>query len=43
MNIAVYCGASYGKNNAYQEAARKVGKWIAEKKTAWCMAVEKQA
>lgn len=31
MNIAVYCGASYGKNNAYQEAARKVGKWIAEK------------
>ncbi|GEN86765.1 TIGR00730 family Rossman fold protein [Oceanobacillus sp. FSL W8-0428] len=31
MNIAVYCGASLGSNTAYQDAAQKVGKWIAEK------------
>ncbi|MCT1903578.1 TIGR00730 family Rossman fold protein [Oceanobacillus sojae] len=31
MNIAVYCGASLGSDQAYQDAARKVGKWIAEK------------
>ncbi|GGP08091.1 LOG family protein [Oceanobacillus neutriphilus] len=31
MNIAVYCGASLGSNQAYQDAAREVGKWIAEK------------
>ena len=31
MNIAVYCGASLGSDKAYQDAAQKVGKWIAEK------------
>lgn len=31
MNIAVYCGASLGSDQAYQDAAQKVGKWIAEK------------
>lgn len=31
MNIAVYCGASLGTDSAYQDAARKIGKWIAEK------------
>jgi len=32
MHIAVYCGASLGTDPAYQEAAKRVGKWIAEKK-----------
>ncbi|MFD1416685.1 LOG family protein [Oceanobacillus jeddahense] len=32
MHIAVYCGASLGTDPAYQEAAKKVGKWIAENK-----------
>lgn len=31
MNIAVYCGASLGSDQAYRDAAQKVGKWIAEK------------
>ncbi|MCR5736327.1 MAG: TIGR00730 family Rossman fold protein [Eubacterium sp.] len=30
MNIAVYCGAAKGKDPVYEEAARTVGKWIAE-------------
>lgn len=29
MNIAVYCGASKGNNPVYQQAAIKLGKWIA--------------
>lgn len=32
MHIAVYCGASLGTDPAYKEAAKRVGKWIAEKK-----------
>lgn len=30
MNIAVYCGASLGTNELYVEAARSLGKWIAQ-------------
>lgn len=30
MNIVVYCGASEGKNENYQLAARTLGQWIAE-------------
>ncbi len=30
MNITVYCGASLGNNSAYQVAAEKLGKWIAD-------------
>ncbi|MFD1065578.1 MULTISPECIES: TIGR00730 family Rossman fold protein [Oceanobacillus] len=32
MYIAVYCGASLGNDQVYQEAAKRVGQWIAEKK-----------
>ncbi|WP_152656650.1 TIGR00730 family Rossman fold protein [Oceanobacillus sp. CFH 90083] len=32
MHIAIYCGASLGIDPAYQEAAKRVGKWIAEKR-----------
>ena len=31
MNITVYCGASLGNNEIYQQATRKLGKWVAEK------------
>ncbi|MCH7321629.1 hypothetical protein LZ480_06945 [Solibacillus sp. MA9] len=30
MNISVYCGASLGNNDLYEEAAKSLGKWIAE-------------
>ena len=30
MNITVYCGASLGNDSAYQAAAEKLGKWIAD-------------
>lgn len=30
MNITVYCGASLGNDSAYQAAAKKLGKWIAD-------------
>ena len=30
MNITVYCGASLGNDSAYQTAAEKLGKWIAD-------------
>lgn len=30
MNITVYCGASLGSDSAYQAAAKKLGKWIAD-------------
>lgn len=30
MNISVYCGASLGNKDLYEEAARTLGKWIAE-------------
>ena len=30
MNIAVYCGASLGKDTKYKELAAEVGKWIAD-------------
>ena len=30
MNISVYCGASLGNNEIYKEAAKSLGKWIAE-------------
>ena len=30
MNISVYCGASLGNNELYVEAAKSLGKWIAE-------------
>ena len=29
MNISVYCGASLGNNEIYVEAAKSLGKWIA--------------
>lgn len=29
MNITVYCGSSMPKNRAFQQAARKLGEWIA--------------
>lgn len=31
MNITVYCGASLGNNEVYQQASQKLSKWIAEK------------
>lgn len=31
MNITVYCGANTGANAHYTEAARNLGRWIAEK------------
>ena len=30
MNISVYCGASLGNNEVYVDAAKSLGKWIAE-------------
>ncbi len=30
MNIAVYCGRSFGNDAAYREGARNLGLWIAE-------------
>ena len=30
MNITVYCGANLGNDSAYQAAAKKLGKWIAD-------------
>ena len=30
MNVTVYCGASLGNDSAYQTAAEKLGKWIAD-------------
>ena len=30
MNISVYCGASVGNNELYIDAAKSLGKWIAE-------------
>jgi len=30
LNIAVYCGASLGNNDLFVEAAKSLGKWIAE-------------
>lgn len=30
MNISVYCGASLGNNEVYIEAAKALGKWIAD-------------
>ncbi|QCR34301.1 TIGR00730 family Rossman fold protein [Lysinibacillus sp. SGAir0095] len=30
MNISVYCGASLGNNYLYEDAAKSLGKWIAE-------------
>ncbi|MDN6516992.1 MAG: TIGR00730 family Rossman fold protein [Enterococcus sp.] len=32
MNIVVYCGASSGNDPIYQQAAEKLGGWIAEQK-----------
>lgn len=32
MNIVVYCGASNGNDPIYQQAAEKLGGWIAEQK-----------
>ncbi len=29
MNITVYCGASLGRKDIYQETARELGRWIA--------------
>lgn len=31
MNITVYCGASLGNNEIYQQTTQKLGQWIAEK------------
>ncbi|RDF10873.1 TIGR00730 family Rossman fold protein [Haemophilus paraphrohaemolyticus] len=31
MNITVYCGASLGNKEVYQQATKKLGKWIAQK------------
>jgi len=30
LNVSVYCGASLGNNDLYAEAAKLLGKWIAE-------------
>ena len=30
MNISVYCGASLGNKEIYTEAAKSLGKWIAD-------------
>ena len=30
MNVAVYCGANFGKGERYRQAAKAMGHWIAE-------------
>ena len=30
MNVAVYCGANFGKGERYRQAAEAMGHWIAE-------------
>ncbi|MDO4432157.1 MAG: TIGR00730 family Rossman fold protein [Aerococcaceae bacterium] len=30
MNITIYCGASFGNDECYATAARKIGQWIAD-------------
>lgn len=32
MKIAVYCGSGYGNDQAYTEGAKRLGRWIGEKK-----------
>lgn len=34
MNIAVYCGSDFGKDPAFTEAAKELGKWIGTRKHA---------
>lgn len=31
MNIAIYCGSALGANPKYEQAAREIGEWIAER------------